>query len=122
MIEIVVLVAVALRLTQSYSVDDARVVERVGDDGVVLFEQRFEHAAVGIETRREQNGVVGAQELAEASLEGAVGCLGATDETHRRHPVTEFVDRGVSYFEQGRMIGETEVVVGTQVDQVGSAR
>ena len=42
-------VAVALGLAQADAVDDRGVVQLVGDDRVVLAEQRLEQAAVGIE-------------------------------------------------------------------------
>ena len=50
-VEIVVRVAQALRLAEPDAVDDARVIERVADDGVVFVQQRLEQAAVGIEAR-----------------------------------------------------------------------
>jgi hypothetical protein len=59
---VVVLVAVALGLAQPDAVDDRRVVERVGDDRVVLAEQRLEQAAVGVEARAVEDRVLGAEE------------------------------------------------------------
>jgi hypothetical protein len=59
------------RLAQADAVDDRGVVERVGDDRVLLAEQRLEQAAVGVEARRVEDRVLGAEEaesLASSSL------------------------------------------------------
>ena len=60
---IVVAVAVAAGLAQAHSVDDAGVVELVGDDRVLLTQEGFEQAAVGVETGGVEDGVLGAQEV-----------------------------------------------------------
>ena len=46
---VVVLVAIPLRLTEPHAVDDARVVQLIGNDGVFLTEQRLEQTAIRIE-------------------------------------------------------------------------
>ena len=46
---VVVLVAVALRLAEAHAVDDGRVVQLIGDDGVFGAQQCFEEAAIGVE-------------------------------------------------------------------------
>src|SRR5208283_179875 len=52
LVHVVVRVAQAARLAEPYTVDDAGVIERVADDRVLRIEQRFEQAAVRIETGR----------------------------------------------------------------------
>ena len=64
--------AIALRLAQPDAVDDRGVVERIGDDRVGLFEQRLEHAAVGVEAGREQDRVVLAEMRGDRELELAM--------------------------------------------------
>src|SRR5256885_1538985 len=49
LLHVAVGVAVAARLAQPDAIDDAGVIERVGDDRVPLVEQRLEDSAVGVE-------------------------------------------------------------------------
>ena len=58
-------IAVALGPAETDAVDDRGVVERVADDGVPLVEQGLEEAAVGVEARRVEDGVLGAEESGE---------------------------------------------------------
>ena len=59
---VVVLVAEPLRFAQADAVDDAGVVQLVGDDGVFRSEQRFKQPAVGIKAGAVKNRVLGAEE------------------------------------------------------------
>jgi len=47
-----------------------------------------------------------------------VDILGAADEAHRRHTETVLIEPAMRSRDQLRMIGEAEVVIGAQVDQV----
>ena len=80
------------RLAQAHPVDDGGVVEFVGDDRVLGSEQRLEKPAVGVETRRVQDGVESLrpwpQEPCQFGLEIQVLGLGAADEPHRGHAET----------------------------------
>lgn len=75
-------VAEALGLAQAHAVDDRRMVECIGNDGVVLAEQRLEQAAVGIEAGRVQDGVLLAEEVGDLLFQLLVQVLGAADEAH----------------------------------------
>ena len=99
---VVVVVAVALRLAEPDAVDDRGVVERVGDDRVLLAEQRLEEAAVGVEAGRVEDGVLGAEEGREPGLERLVHLLGAADEADRGHAVAVAVERGLAGGDQRR--------------------
>ena len=66
-------VAQALRLAQADAVDDAGVVERVGDDRVALIEQGLEQPAVGVEARGVQDRVLGAEEARSGAPRAACG-------------------------------------------------
>ena len=63
--------AEALRLGEPDAVDDRGMVQGVGDDGVLLAEQRLEHAAIGIEAGGEEDGVFHAEIIGDAALERA---------------------------------------------------
>ena len=78
-------VAVAHGLAQTHAVDDRRMVQRVGDNGVLLTENRFEDAG-GVEDR-----VLGAEVVGYGFFELFVDVLTAADETHRRHAVAAVV-------------------------------
>src|SRR5690606_17811731 len=121
LIEIVVCVAQAFRLGQTYAVDDAGVIEGVADDRVLLVEQGLKQSAVGVEARRVQDGVLGAQKTAQPLLELLVNALCAADETHGRHAVAVTVERQSRRFAHGRMIGESEIVVRAEIDDLLSA-
>ena len=62
--QIVVAIAEALRFAEADAVNDAGVVEFVGDDGVLRSQQRLEEPAVGIEAGAVEKRVLGAEELA----------------------------------------------------------
>ena len=117
---VVVGVAKALRLGEADAVDDRRVVERVGNDRVLIGEQHFEEAAIRIEAGRVEDGVLGAEESADLFLELLVEGLGAADEAHAGHaeaPAVECVFRGGDDL---GVVGQAEVVVGAHVDHLAA--
>ena len=78
-------IAVTFGLAEAHAVNDRRVVQRIRDDGILLGEQRFEHATVGIKTGRIQYGVFGLEIVGDGSLQFLVDILRATDKAHARH-------------------------------------
>ena len=85
---VVVGIAKPLGLTQTHSIDNARMIKRIADNGVVWPEQCFKQPAVGIETGRIQNRIVGFEKFAEAVLERFVQFLGAANKPHTCHTQT----------------------------------
>ena len=69
LVHVAVRVAKPLGLAEADPVDDRGVVELVGDDRVLLAEERLEEAAVGVEARAEEDRVVGAEERRDPLLE-----------------------------------------------------
>ncbi len=67
LVEVVVGVAQPPRLAEPDAVDDARVVERVADDRVLLVEQRLEETAVRVEAGRVEDRVVHAEKARRAA-------------------------------------------------------
>jgi len=116
--DVVVGVAEAHRLAEAHAVDDRGVVELVGDHRVLFGQQHFEEPAVGIEARRVEDGVLGAEELRNLLLEAAVERLGAADEAHAGHPKPPAAQRLARRLYDLRVVGETEVVVGAHVDDL----
>jgi hypothetical protein len=108
-------------LAEADAVDDRGVVERIGDDRVLGAEQRLEEAAVGVEARAVQDRILAAEEARQPLLELAVHLLGAADEAHRRHAVAPPLER----LPRGRhdlgVVGQTQVVVGAQVQHLALA-
>ena len=117
---VVVGVAQPPRLAKPHPVDDAGVVQSVADDGVVLAQQGLEQAAVGVETRRIEDGVLGPEEGAEASLQFPVRGLGAADEAHRGHAEAEAFEGLPGGCHQGRMVGQAEVIVGAEIQDLAA--
>ena len=120
---VVVAVAEALGLAEADAVDDAGVVQLVGDDGVLLAEQRLEQPAVGVEAGGVEDRVVGAEELAERCLELLVDVLRAADEADGRQAVAP-VGRAPAWAAAttSGWLGEAEVVVGAEVEDRRSSR
>ncbi len=84
---VVVFVAVPLRLAEPDAVNDGRVVEFVGNNCILVVEQRLKHAPIGVEGGRVQNGVFGAQKISQLPFQLLVNVLRAADKPHRRHAV-----------------------------------
>jgi hypothetical protein len=114
-------VAVALGLAQADAVDDRGVVERVGDDRVVLAEQGLEQAAVGVEARAVEDRVLGAEEGRDRRLELLVAVLGAADEAHARQAVAAIVEGGAGRRGDLGVRRQPEVVVGAEVQHLATA-
>ena len=114
-VHVAVAVAQACRLAQADTVNDGGVVELVADDGVLLAQQRFEQARVGIEAGGVEDGVVGVQEIGERPLQLLVQVLRAADEAHRGHAEAVGPERVDRCLHQLGMVGETEVIVGAEV-------
>ncbi len=66
---VVVGVAVAPRLGEPHAVDDRGVVQRVGDDRVLLRQQRLEQPAIGVEAGGVEDRVLHAEERRDLRLE-----------------------------------------------------
>ena len=115
---VVVQVAVALGLAQAHPVDDAGVVEGVRNNGVALIKERLKHAAVGIEGRRVEDGVLGAQKLGQPGFQFLVNVLGAADEAHRAEAVAVAVDGSLGGRNHFGMRAEAQVVIGAKVEHV----
>ena len=90
-------------------------VQGVGDDGVLGGEERLEHAAVGVEAGRVEDGVIGMEVVRDGFFELFVDVLGAADEADGGHAVAARVDRLLGGGREARAVGEAEVVVGTEV-------
>ena len=78
----VVFVTQPLGLAQPDAVDDRRMVELIGNDGVLIVQQRLEHTAIGIEGRSIEDGIFCSQEAGDLMLQFLVNVLRAADETH----------------------------------------
>src|SRR5207253_4918091 len=97
-------------------VDDAGVVQFVGQDRVLVAEDSLEQSAVGVPARRVEDGVLLAEEARDSLFELLVQLLSAADEANRGQAVAVAIESLVRGLDDGRMIGETEVVVGAEVD------
>ncbi|KAG1393372.1 hypothetical protein G6F59_014379 [Rhizopus arrhizus] len=110
----------ALGLAQAHAVDDRSMVQRVGDDRVVLAQQRFEQATVGVEAGGIEDRVLLAEEVGDLLLQLLVQILGATDEAHRGHAEAVGIQCVLGGLDQVRMVGQAQVVVGTEVQHLAA--
>jgi hypothetical protein len=110
--------AEAFRLAQPYAVDDRGVVEGVRNHRVVLAQQRLEQPAVGLEARGIEDRVFLPDISCDRPLEFAVEIGRAADEADRRHAEAVAVQRLLGRGDQARIVGEAEIVVGAQIENL----
>ena len=84
---VVVAIAKALGFAEANAVDDAGVIQFIGDDRILFAQERFKQPAVGVETGTVEQRVVGLQEFAEAAFEVFVDLLRSANKPHRRQPI-----------------------------------
>ena len=111
----------ALGLAESNPVNDRRMVQCVRNDRIFCTQKRLEHSGIGVKTGREEDRVVMAKEGREPPFKLAVDVLGAADKADRGHAVAVGVKRRFRGGNQGRMIREPEVIIGTKIDHIASA-
>ena len=116
---VAVFVAEARRLAQANSINDARMIEFVGNDGVVLFEQRFKQSAVGVKARSVKYRVFRSQKGAKLGLQLFMNGLRATDKTHARQPIAPLIQGFARRTHNRRMVSQAEVVIGAHVQYTG---
>ena len=104
-VHIAVAVAEAGGLREADAVDDAGVVELVGDDGVFGVEDGLEEASVGVEAGAVEDGFFGAEEGADALLELGVDGLGSADEADAGEAVAPFLQGLSGGGDDGGMVG-----------------
>ena len=111
-----VCIAVTLSLAEAHAVDDAGMVERVGDDGVLCGEERFEHAAVGIKASGIENGVLSVEVVGNGCFKFLVRVLRAADEAYARHAVAATVHHVLGGLHEAGVVGKAKVVVGAEIE------
>src|SRR5262249_52353923 len=117
---VVVLIALAAGLGESGAVDDAGVVQFIANDGVLVAEQRFEEPAVGVEAGGVEDRVFLAEELRDVGFELLVQVLRAADEADGGEAETVVAQAQMGGLDDRGVVGEAEVVVGAEVDDVAA--
>ena len=105
---------------KTHTVDNGRVVERVGDDSVFSGQQRLEDSAVGVETRGVKNGVFSLEEFRDGFLKLLVEILSATDEAHGAHSKAPLVHRLLGGLDKSRGISQAQIVIGAEVKRLAA--
>ena len=113
---IIVLVAEALRFAQPHAVNDARMVQFIGNNSIFRPKERFKQAAVCVKTRRIKNCVIHSQEICNFTFKPLMNFLRAANKTDGRKAKSPFVIAGLCSLNQGRVVGEAEVVVCAHVE------
>ncbi len=114
-VHIAVFIAVAVRLAEAHAVDDARMVQLIGDDGVVRAEQRFKKAAVGVKAGGIEDSVLHADKVGDLALERLVDLLRAADEADGGKAEAPVVVALLRRLDQARVVGKAQVVVRAHV-------
>ena len=110
----------ARRLREAHAVDDRGVVERVGDDQVLLAGDRRDDAGVRGEAGLERQDRLDALELGELGLERLVLGHRAGDRPDRAGADAELADGRERRVAQARVVGQPEVVVRGQRDHLAA--
>lgn len=111
-------VSQSLSLAETNTIDDGGVVELIGDDGVLGVEEALEETSVGIEARGVEDAVLEAVELGDLALELLVEVGGTADETDGGEAETVGIEGLLGGLDEDGAVGETEVVVGAEVDDL----
>ena len=90
-------------------------VQRVRDDGVLLRKERLKDTTVRIKAGCVEDSVLCAEVVGNSLFKGFVDILATADETHRRHTETALVHSALCGLNQARVVRESEVVVGAEV-------
>ena len=114
--QIVVIIAIALRLAEPDSINDGGVIETVGNDGILGGEERLKKTSIGVKTGGIEDGVFGAQKSSDGLLQLAVHALAATDEPHRRRPEPPALQGCTRCFHHLGMVSQAQVIVGAHVE------
>src|SRR5262249_47121930 len=115
-----VAVAEAPGLAQPDAVDDAGVVQLVGEDAVLVAEDGLEEPAVGVPAGAVEDGAVLAEEGGDGGLELLVQVLGAADEADAGHAVAVALEALPGGGDDGGVVGQPEVVVGAEVEDLAA--
>lgn len=113
---VAVLVDDDLRAAQPRAVDDAGVVEPVGEDDVLLADERADGRLVGDEAALQVERILHVLELGQPVFQLDVERLGARDAAHRGRADAPLLDGLDSRVLEPRVIGEAEIVVRAEVE------
>src|SRR5437870_1450236 len=105
-----------LRFAKPDPIDDAGVIEFVGDNRIFRGEQSLEQATVRIKAGAIKNGVFCAEEFAEFSFKLLMDTLGAANEPNTGHAVTPFIERFFCRSGNRRMLRQAEIIIGTEIE------
>jgi hypothetical protein len=111
-------IAQASGLAQPDAVDDARMVELVGDHSILRAQESLEEATVRVEAGGVQDRILGTEELGEPALQLLVNLGSAADEAYGCHAEPPALQRLLGGRDHDRVIGQTEVIIGTEVEQL----
>ena len=122
LLHIVVGIAIAFSFTQTHTINNRRVVQCVGDNGVFRTQQCFKQATVSIKAGRVENRIFHPQECSQLLLKLFVAVLSATNKTHRSHAETMRIHSRFCCRNQFRVVRQPQVVIGTKVNDVATIR
>ena len=113
---VVVFVTEALCLAEPHAVNDACVVQLIGNHSIFRPEKRFKQAAVCVKAGRIENRVIHSQEICDLAFQLLVDILRAANEADGGEAEAPGVVARLCGFDQRRMIGEAEVIVCAHVE------
>src|SRR5262249_59879243 len=104
----------ALSFTEPDAVNDAGVVQLVGENRVLLAQERLEQPAVGVEAGGIEDSIFFAKETGDGPFKCLVQLLRAADKADRREAETPAAQPLVGGLNDLGVIGQAKVVVGAE--------
>ena len=110
----------ALRLAQPYPVDDAGMVQRIGNDRVFRPQKRLEQTGICVKSRSVKDTVLLAQKPRDPRFKLFMFFLCTADKPDRGHAETIAIQPRMRGGNDLGIVGKPEVIVGTKVDHLAS--
>ena len=121
-VHIVVLITEPLGLAETYAVNDAGMVQFIGDNSIFLAEKRFKQTAVCIEAGAVKDTVICAYKIGKLALELLMNLLGSADKADGGKTEAPTIIAGFRSSDDIGIVGKTEVVVSTHVEHTVLSR
>ena len=110
-IHIVVLIAETVCLAETNTVNDACMVQFIGNNCIVLTEKSLKQTAVSIEAGRIKDAVIGTDEICKLTLKLLMNLLGAADESNGRKAEAPFIIACLSSSNHLGIVGKPKIVI-----------
>src|SRR5690625_3090667 len=110
------LVNIAFSLAEAHPIDDGRVVELIGNNGILRAKKGFKYSRISIKCCSIQDRIFHPEKFGYSLFQLFMNGLGAADEPNGRHAVAVRVNRVFGRLNYTRVRREPQIVVGTEIN------